>query len=87
MSFALAAYHEPHHHTANVAAPPAAFQGAVRPAERVDHRRNRRMRLAIVIQHALRSKVARHLVPDDLSQILLRDVRPDPKRDREIDQV
>jgi hypothetical protein len=44
-------------------------------------------RLAVTVQRALRDEVALHLVPDEVSQVLLRDVGPDPKRRREIDQV
>ncbi|AGZ54242.1 hypothetical protein MKAN_14480 [Mycobacterium kansasii ATCC 12478] len=45
------------------------------------------MRVAVVVQHALRGEVTPHLVPDDFPQIVLRDVRPDAQRHWEIDQV
>src|ERR1700733_5850099 len=87
MTFALAAHHETHHHAANIASPPPAFQGAVRPTERVDHFRHRRVRLARMVQHPLRGEVTLDLVPDELEQGLLRNVLPDPKRRRKFDQV
>ena len=40
-----------------------------------------------MVEHPLRGEVPLHLVPDQVAQVLLRDVRPDPERRREFDQM
>ncbi|CEZ70135.1 Uncharacterised protein [Mycobacterium tuberculosis] len=87
MAVAPAAHDEAHHDAANVAPPPATLQGPIWPAQGFDHLRDRRLGLPVEVEHPLRCEVTLHLFPDDVSQILLRDIRPNPKRDREINQV
>ncbi|GBG40948.1 hypothetical protein NJB14197_17180 [Mycobacterium montefiorense] len=87
MALALAAHRKTHHYAAEIASPPPALQAAVRPAERVDHRCHRRVRLALVVQHSLGGEVALHLIPDEVPQLLLGNVRANPKRRRKIEQL
>jgi hypothetical protein len=83
----ITTHHKAHHLATDVTPPPAAFQRPIGPAERVDHSRHLGMGFAEKIEHALCSQVARHLLPHDVAQVLLRDVQPDAKRHREIRQV
>ena len=83
MTIPLAAHDEADHLAADVATPPSAFEGAVGAAQGVDHRRDLGMRLAEHVEDALCGQVAGDLLPHDVAQFELRDVRPDAQRGRE----
>jgi hypothetical protein len=83
----ITTHHKAHHLATDVAPPPPAFQGPIGPAEGVDHSRHLGVGFAEKVEHTLCGQVARHLLPHDVTQVLLRDIQPDAKRHGEVRQV
>ncbi len=73
---------EAHHDAANVAPPPATPPRSDLACPGVSTISATVIGAPVEVEPHLRCEVTLHLFPDDVSQILLRDIRPNPKRDR-----